>query len=129
VVEPPDANPPLPLHVAVARATGQLSRDLRVRMVVVPSRSGATARMMAAARPAAPIVAVSSDAGVCRRLSLLWGVVPHVAEAADLAQLPELARRVARDLGLAARGEFLLLVYGFGADGSEVAPVITALPA
>ena len=129
VVEPAEASPPLPLHVAVARATGQLSRDLRVRMVVVPSRSGVTARMMAAARPAAPIVAVSSDAGVCRRLSLLWGVVPHVAEAADLAHLPDLARRAARDLGLAAHGEFLLLVYGFGADGSEVAPVITALPA
>lgn len=129
VVEAAEATPPLPLHVAVARATGQLSRDLRVRTVVVPSRSGATARVMAAARPAAPIVAVSSDAGVCRRLNLLWGVVPHVAGPADLAQLPELARRLARDLGLAAPGEFLLLVYGFGGDGSEVAPAITALPA
>jgi pyruvate kinase len=129
VVEPAETSPPLPLHVAVARATGQLSRDLRVRTVIVPSRSGATARMMAAARPAAPIVAVSSDAALCRRLNLLWGVVPHVAEPADLDRLPELARRLGRDLGLAAPGEFLLLVYGFGGDGSEVAPAITALPA
>ena len=124
VVDPPNVAPPLPLHVAIARATSHLSRDLRVRAVVIPSHTGATARMVAAARPAAPIVAVSSDAGVCRRMNMLWGVVPDCVDAADLARAPELARRVARELGLASAGDYLLVVNGFGEGvaGTEIAP-------
>jgi pyruvate kinase len=128
VAEPPEGGRPLSLDVAVARATSQLSRDLRVRTVVVPSRTGATARMVAAARPAAPVVAVSSDAGVCRRLNLLWGVVPISAAAAELAQPPELARRMARELGLASTGDFLLMVSGFRGGAADNAPAITVLP-
>jgi pyruvate kinase len=129
VVEPPEADRPLRLDIAVARATSQLSRDLRVRTVVVPSSSGTTARLIAAARPAAPVVAVSSDAGVCRRLNLLWGVVPCCVPAADLNRPPELARRVARELNLASGGDFLLVVSGFGGADAEIAPAITALSA
>lgn len=129
VAEPSEADGPLRLDVAVARATSQLSRDLRVRTVVVPSVTGTTARMVAAARPAAPVVAVSSDSGVCRRLNLLWGVVPTCVAAADLSQSPKLARRVARELGLASAGDFLLVVSGFGGANAEIAPAITALPA
>jgi pyruvate kinase len=127
VVEPPEADRPLRLEIAVARATSQLSRDLRVRTVVVPSSTGTTARMVAAARPAAPLVAVSSDAGVCRRLNLLWGVVPKCAPATDLSRPSELARRVASELGLASAGDFLLVVSGFGGANAEIAPAITAL--
>jgi pyruvate kinase len=127
VVGPGEERPPLPVAVAVARATSQLSRDLRVRTVVVPSRSGATARMVAAARPAAPVVAVSSDDGLCRQLNLLWGVVPHLVGAADLAQPADLARRLVRELGLASSGEFVLTVSGFDSADGEMAPAITTL--
>ncbi|PWU21798.1 MAG: pyruvate kinase [Candidatus Rokuibacteriota bacterium] len=128
VAEPSEGGRPLPLDVAVARATSQLSRDLRVRTVVVPSRTGATARMVAAARPAAPVVAVSSDVGVCRRLNLLWGVVPISATAVDLGRPAELARRVAHELGLASTGDFLLVVSGFRGGAADNAPAITVLP-
>jgi pyruvate kinase len=129
VADPSESDAPFRLDVAVARATSQLSRDLRVRTVVVPSRTGATARMVAAARPGAPVIAVSSDAGVCRRLNLVWGVVPNCVAAADLDRPPELARRAARELGLASAGDFLLVVSGFGGANSEIAPAITALSA
>src|SRR5919199_6835139 len=69
---------PLPLHVAFARSTAQLSRDLRVRSIVVLSRTGTTAQMVAAARPAAPVIVVTDDAGICRRANLLWGAAPIV---------------------------------------------------
>jgi len=129
VVTPSAGTPPLQLHVAIARATSQLSRDLRVRAVVVPSRTGATVRMVAAARPAAPILALSNDAGVCRRMTLLWGVVPQCLAAADLDRPVEPARRVARELGLASTGDYLLIVSGFGRAGTEASPAITAVSA
>jgi pyruvate kinase len=131
VVEPARGVPPLPLHVAIARATSSLSRDLRVRAVVVPSETGATARMVAAARPAAPVIAVTSDSGLCRILNLLWGVVPDCVDAADLARPLELAPRVARRLGLASAGDYLLMVNGSGGAGTgkSASPGITALQA
>src|SRR5262249_37270263 len=80
----PDAEPPpVPLHVAVARATAQLARDLNVRTIVVISRTGATARIMSDARPSAPILAIATDAGICRRMNLLWGVLPVQVTEAD----------------------------------------------
>ena len=41
--------------------TAQLSRDLKVKAVVVRSRGGTSAAMVAATRPAAPIVALTTD--------------------------------------------------------------------
>jgi pyruvate kinase len=116
-----------PLHVAMARSTAQLTRDLRIRAIVVLSRSGATAEFVAAARPAAPVIGVTTDAGTCRRMTLLWGVIPLQVKAADLNDAPALARRVALDLGLADKGQFLLTVAGFASAAEESAPTISVL--
>jgi pyruvate kinase len=119
--------PPLPLHAAVARATAQLSRDLRVRTIVVISRTGATGRVVSAARPAAPVLAVTPDPAACRRMNLLWGTVPVAAEPTDLQQAPALARRLARSFGLAEEGHFILMVTGFRPAGEESEPAVTVL--
>jgi pyruvate kinase len=121
------AQPPIPLHVAVARSTAQLSRDLRVRTVVVLSRSGTTAMVVAAARPAAPIIAVTTDAATCRRMNLLWGVAPVPIETADFKHPHSLARRLARDFSLAEEGQYILTVAGFGSATTENAPTMTVL--
>ena len=123
------AVPPLPLHVAVARSVAQLSRDLRVRSIVVLSRSGATARVVSAARPAAPVIAVTGDARTCRLVNLLWGTVPICVEDADLQRPHDVARRVPVDLGLAREGQYILAVTGFKPSSldTETVPVITVL--
>jgi pyruvate kinase len=118
---------PLSAEAAMARATAQLSRDLRVRSIVVISRTGATARVMSAARPAAPVLAVMPDPAACRRMNLLWGTVPVAAEATELQQAPALARRLARDLGLAEEGHFILMVTGFRPAAEESEPSVTVL--
>jgi pyruvate kinase len=120
--DPGSLRPPLPLDVTVARATAQMSRDLRVRSIIVRSRHGTTARVVSAARPAAPVIAITKDEGSCRRMSLLWGVIPVRVAADDLDLLPELARRLVREHGLATDG-YLLTVAGMG----TAAPAITAL--
>jgi pyruvate kinase len=124
-----DETPPLPLHVAFARSTAQLSRDLRVRSIVVLSRTGMTAGVVAAARPAAPIIVATSDAATCRRANLLWGVVPIRVEAVDLKHPHALARRIVRELGLASEGQSILTVAGFKATRAETAPTLTVLSA
>ncbi|HXG12482.1 MAG TPA: pyruvate kinase [Gemmataceae bacterium] len=118
---------PLPLSEAVARATAQLSRDLRVRTIVVFSRTGTTAGMMAAARPGAPLLAVTSDPATCRRMNLLWGVVPVLAGPGDLDHPAATARRLAKEFGLAVEGQYLLTVAGFSTEPAENAPSVTVL--
>jgi pyruvate kinase len=118
-----EAAPPLPLRHAVARSLAQLSRDLQVRGVVVRTLEGATAAVVAATRPAAPIVALTMDAKTCRRMSLLWGVVPKQVQPSEFDRPEETARRMVRELGLAAPGQAILLLAGFG----KQEPTLTVL--
>jgi pyruvate kinase len=120
-----EALAPIPLYQAISRATAQLSRDLRVRAIVVLSRSGTSAAVVAAARPAAPVVAATMDAATCRRMSLLWGVVPIQVESDD--HPSALARRLARQLSLADEGHVILTVAGFARAATETAPTISVL--
>ncbi len=120
----PEARSPLPLPEAVARATALLARNLHVPAILVRTESGVSAQAMAAARPAAPVVAMTRDPAVCRRLNLLWGVVPRLIEPRDFERPHVVARREARALGLAHEGQVILLVAGF----SQREPSVTVLP-
>src|SRR5262245_31524508 len=117
-----DPPPPMPLYDAVARSTALLSRDLRGRGIVVLSKNGTTARVVSAARPAAPVIAMTMDPATCRRMSLLWGVLPVKVEPADLDRMHDLARQLVRQFGLADDG-FIRRVAGLG----SASPAITVL--
>jgi len=117
----------MPVVDAVARSTAHLSRDLRVRGIVVISRYGTSAAVVSSARPAAPVISVSAIEATCRRMNLLWGVVPVKCAEASLADHDRLARDTVRELALAAKGEHVLLVQGFNDDPARSAPSVTVL--
>jgi pyruvate kinase len=119
-----ELRPPLPLRSAVAKSVAQLSRDLQVRAVVVRTKEGTSASVVSATRPAAPVVALTMDVPTCRRLNLLWGVVPRLIEPFDFDHPAGIARRQVRDLGLAQEGQTILLLAGFG----NREPSVTVLP-
>ncbi len=127
VSQRPETVPPLELSDAVAKATAQLSRDLRVRAIFVLSRTGLTARMVSSSRPAAPVIAVSSDERTARVMQLLWGVVPSTATPEDWENPEALARRLVQQYGLAANGDRILRVSGFHLDGDLNIPSISVL--
>jgi pyruvate kinase len=112
----------LPLQESASRAVALLSRDLRARAVVAFSLGGTTARALSAARPAAPLVAITASATVARQMALLWGVVPYWSEGdppPSIETLPDRVREVVKRLELAAAGQDVLLVSGF-AGGSQI---------
>ena len=117
-----------PAAEAVAVAVAQLSRDLRCRAIVVLSTggTGATARVMSAARPGAPIVGAAPTLRGMLAQSLLWGVVPRWVQPAELEDPTALACSVAVQMDLAAEGDRILLVHGFRAEGED-SPSITVL--
>ena len=59
---------------AICHATVQTADDVHAKAIIAPTISGATARMIAAFRPKAPIVAVTPSPMVQRQLCLHWGI-------------------------------------------------------
>jgi len=112
---------------AMANAMARMSHDLRVNSVVVISQSGVTAATMSSARPSAPILAITRDPGICRRMALLWGVIPILSDMAGSKNPNDLARDIARGQNLTSPGDRILLIRGFHSEAERNTPSITAL--
>jgi len=129
-VKPADVSSPgrpVPFGDAIADAAAKLVADTGALAVLVISTRGMTAATISAARPAAPVIAISPDPRTCRRMSLMWGVVPHLDAQAGSENPTAVARRVATELKLADAGEFILLVRGFNSDPRLNTPTLTLL--
>ncbi len=59
---------------AVARAACALARELRVRAIVVITRTGRTAELLSKHRPQQPLIAFTEAEATARRLALWWGI-------------------------------------------------------
>ncbi len=99
---------------AISHATCMCASDLKTDHILTCTTSGDTARMIARFRPQATIVASTSDARTARQLSIVWGVVPFVTEAAhDLyLKLFEAAIQGAIVQKLIKKGEVIVITAG-----------------
>jgi pyruvate kinase len=97
---------------AIAQAACELSTRLRVDVIVTISATGETARLVARCRAPQPILALTSDGEVYRRLALVRGVVPLLLPAPipESAEPLEAVRRQAHEQGWG--GKRAVLVTG-----------------
>ena len=65
---------------AVARAACNLADGLHAEAIAVLTLSGVTAHRVSKYRPAVPILALTREPHIARRLNLWWGVVPVLAD-------------------------------------------------
>ena len=65
---------------AICEAAVTLAERGRAAAIVAVTRGGKTAALLSALRPGTPIVAATDQAPVFRRLALLWGVLPLMAD-------------------------------------------------
>ena len=87
--------------------------QLDLAALVVPTRSGRTARLVSAHHPRVPVLALSERPGTVRRLQLLFGVTStHYKEPGILDELLEGCAERARDLGLARSGDLIGITAG-----------------
>lgn len=119
--------PPIPLWTAIASTTAHMSRDLMARAVMVVTRSGKSADIVSTSRPASPIVAITHDPAVYRKLCIRWGVVPILDSEVGSTNPNDLARRLSMDLGLAVPGQYVLLVRGFHGEQDKNLPSVTVI--
>jgi pyruvate kinase len=103
--------PPAGRVHALVHAACLLAAEVRARAVVVFTRTGHTAQVVAQCRPAVPIYAFTADEAVQRRLALYWGVTP-LRTSLD-GDTDRVIARVSAELaarGLAARGDWVVIV-------------------
>src|SRR6185436_7868242 len=67
----------LALSNAVAKGVRQMVKELKMKLVVLWSQTGATAQVFSKTRFPVPIVALSSDHRALRRMAMHYGVIPQ----------------------------------------------------
>jgi pyruvate kinase len=107
------ANPEATGADAIAAAARHIAETLDLNAVVCWTTSGATALRVARERPRAPIVAISPNVAVGRRLALVSGVHSVLAEdARDQDDMVNRACRLAFREGFARVGQRIVIVAG-----------------
>ena len=102
---------------AIAAATVAASRMLSVPLVIVFTKSGFTARIVASHRPDVPILALTDEPRTFRQLALVWGVVPAlVRHCHSYDEMVEVGLEEARRRQLAKPGDRVILTAGVPFD-------------
>lgn len=101
-------------HTAVlSRAVAEVAESLGARAILTPTESGYTARNIARCRPHRPIVAFTPNPRVARRLRLVWGVFPFVADPGETIEaVLEQAIATSLERGFISRGDLVVLTAG-----------------
>ena len=99
----------------IARAACDLATRLDAAAIVVPTTSGFTARQVARHRPRMPIIALTPNETIRRRLSLVWGItaVTAMPPNAMLDTTLDFFRAPTRATGLVADGARVVLTIGW----------------
>jgi pyruvate kinase len=98
---------------SVARAAVGSTYTLGLAALVVPTRSGRTARLVSAHRPQVPVLAVSPRIETVRRLNLLFGVsCVQSPDREDFHELLHDCARLAREHGVARSGDLIGVTAG-----------------
>jgi pyruvate kinase len=98
---------------SVARAAVGSTYTLGLTALVVPTRSGRTARLVSAHRPRVPVLAVSPRTETVRRLNLLFGVRCVASpDREDFHDLLHDCARLAAEHGVAHSGELIGITAG-----------------
>ena len=114
---PRESTAAVPTEVAIAAATTAAVGMLHAPLVVVFTKSGFSARIIAAHRPGVSILVLTDQPRTFRQLALVWGVVPALVPHCDnYSEMMGRAHVVVRDLDLAAPGDRIIVTAGVPFD-------------
>ncbi len=65
---------------SIANAAIKILEEVEIKAIVAFTRSGFTGRLFSKAKPGVPVIAISDNREICKKLNLLWGVFPYFME-------------------------------------------------
>ena len=107
----------VPTEVAIAAATTAAVNMLGAPLVVVFTKSGFSARVVASHRPDVSILVLTDQARTYRQLALVWGVIPVLVPHCDTYdEMLERARQTVTERHLATTGDRIVVTAGVPFD-------------
>ena len=106
---------------AISAAVSSIAKQLNAGAIFPLTKSGATAHNVSKFRPATPIVAITSEIEVARRLQLAWGVIPLlITNQISTSETFNLAMKKAQEIGILTNGDIVIETAGTlsGVSGS-----------
>ncbi|MFT0802108.1 pyruvate kinase [Bacillus swezeyi] len=98
---------------AIGQSVAHTAINLEVSAIVTPTESGHTARMISKYRPQAPIVAVTVNDSVSRKLSLVFGVFATSGQNhSSTDEMLENAVQKSLDTGIVHHGDLIVITAG-----------------
>jgi pyruvate kinase len=109
----PEADEDPTVGQAMSNAACDLAESLQAVALLVPTFSGRTASVVARLRPHRPIVGLTHHEYARRQMAVEWGVVPlQIPECADVEELWQRSLDAARDAGVVAPGDRVVITAG-----------------
>ncbi len=104
-------------EAAIAAATTAAVGMLHAPLVVVFTKSGFSARVVAAHRPGVSILVLTDQPRTCRQLALVWGVIPIlVPHCENYDEMMSRAKDAVVERRLAAKGDRIIVTAGVPFD-------------
>jgi len=106
---------------AICQAVSSIARQLNAAAILPLTKTGSTARSVSKFRPSTPILAITSDVDVARKLQLVWGVNPLVIQEQNSSgRTFSVAMAEAQAMGLLHDGDLVVQTAGTleGVSGS-----------
>ncbi len=113
---------------AISHAACTITRRQNINILVTMTHSGSTARKCARYRPLAKIIAMTPFKRTCRRLSIVWGVIPIVVDNYNSSdEIPELAKKELRTNRWIKKSEDFVITGGVPVGISGTTNYLTVL--
>ncbi len=112
--------PEIEVPDAVSAAARTAANASKAACLVAFTATGTTALRVARERPLQPTLALSTDIRTARKLALVWGLEARVTDdPKDVEDMATLASKLTSQLGLAKKGDRIVIVAGmpFGTKG------------
>ncbi len=100
----------------LARAAWRMANDMDVKLVVIWSQSGQTARVFSKHHFHCPLVALSSDQKILRHMAMHYGVIPQLMERPDnvnVSAIFEMIDKMLTTRKYATHGDRVIIIAGW----------------
>ncbi len=98
---------------AISAAVSTIARQLNAAAILPLTKSGSTAHNVSKFRPPTPILAITSEISVARRLQLVWGVSPLLITTQEsTTKTFDIAMKLSMDLNILKPGDLVVQTAG-----------------